>query len=95
MQQVVAHVLCVAQRYQSLIDTRDFRRAREPSELDQINKEEMEAQMAPIPDLIAQLEALETVMDSGSTVYPTTSPKSSTAVQSFLGRSHRSTGSAS
>ena len=49
VQQVVAHVLCVAQRYQSLIETGDFRRAREPSELDQINQEEMEAQMRRYP----------------------------------------------
>lgn len=64
VQQVVAHVLCVGQRYTSLIETGDFRRARNPRELDQVNQEEMEAQMAPIPDLVDRLEALEPVMDA-------------------------------
>jgi len=61
--QVIAHVLCVARRYQAIAEGRDFRRARYPRELDQINHEEMLAAMAPIPELLEKLEALETVMD--------------------------------
>lgn len=62
--QVIAHVLCVARRYQALAEGRDFRRARYPRELDQINHEEMLAAMAPVPELLDQLSALEPVMDA-------------------------------
>ncbi len=62
--QVIAHVLCVAHRYQAVAEGRDFRRARYPRELDQINHEEMLAAMAPIPELLDQLSALEPVMDA-------------------------------
>ena len=62
--QVIAHVLCVARRYQAVAEGRDFRRARHPRELDRINHEEMQAAMAPIPVLLEDLEALEPVMDA-------------------------------
>lgn len=62
--QVIAHVVCVARRYQAVIEGRDFRRARHPRELDQINHEEMVAAMAPIPELLDELVALEPVMDA-------------------------------
>jgi uncharacterized protein (TIGR03083 family) len=62
--QVIAHVLCVARRYQAIAEGRDFHRARHPRELDQINHEEMQAAMAPIPELLEDLEALEPVMDA-------------------------------
>jgi uncharacterized protein (TIGR03083 family) len=62
--QVIAHVLCVARRYQAIAEGRDFRRARQPRELDQINDEEMQAVMAPIPELLEDLETLEPVMDA-------------------------------
>ena len=62
--EVIAHVLCVARRYQAIAEGRDFRRARYPRELDQINHEEMLAAMAPIPELLNELEALEPVMDT-------------------------------
>jgi Mycothiol maleylpyruvate isomerase N-terminal domain len=62
--QVIAHVLCVAHRYQAVIEGRDFRRAVKPRDLDQINHEEMVAAMAPIPELLEELEALEPVMDA-------------------------------
>ena len=35
-----------------------------PRELDQINHEEMLAAMAPVPELLDQLSALEPVMDA-------------------------------
>ena len=63
VQQVVAHVLCIAHRYQVLAEGRDFHRASHPRELDQINQDELEAVMAPIPDLVDQLEALAPMMD--------------------------------
>ncbi|MFI5508930.1 hypothetical protein ACIA48_15770 [Mycobacterium sp. NPDC051804] len=62
--QVIAHVLCVARRYQAVIEGREFRRARVPRDLDRINQEEMLAAMAPIPELIAELESLEPMMDA-------------------------------
>lgn len=62
--EVIAHVLCVARRYQAVIEGRDFRRARVPRDLDRINHEEMVAAMAPIPELLAELEALEPLMDA-------------------------------
>ncbi len=63
--QVIAHVLCVARRYEALAEGRDFRRAHYPRELDQINQEEMMAAMAPVPpELLDRLSALEPVMDA-------------------------------
>lgn len=62
--QVIAHVLCVARRYQAVIEGRDFRRAVQPRDLDRINHEEMLAAMAPIPELVAELESLEPTMDA-------------------------------
>lgn len=64
VQQVVAHVLCIARRYQAIAEGRDFHRASHPRELDQINQDELEAVMAPIPDLMDQLETLAPVMDA-------------------------------
>ncbi|RDH76406.1 hypothetical protein DVS77_21930 [Mycolicibacterium moriokaense] len=63
VQEVVAHVLSVAQRYQALAEGRDFRRASRPRDLDRINEDCMHAAMAPIPELVDQLQALEPVMD--------------------------------
>jgi Mycothiol maleylpyruvate isomerase N-terminal domain len=63
VQEVVAHVLSVAQRYQAVAEGRDFNRARHPRDLDHINEDEMNAAIAPIADLVHQLQALETVMD--------------------------------
>jgi hypothetical protein len=64
VQEVVAHVLAVALRYRSFIETGDFRRARTPRDLDRLNQEEMEALLAPIPDLVAALKDLEPMMDA-------------------------------
>jgi uncharacterized protein (TIGR03083 family) len=62
--QVIAHMLCVARRYQAVIEGRAFRRAVQPRDLDRINQEEMEAAMAPIAELVAELESLEPMMDA-------------------------------
>jgi hypothetical protein len=64
VQQVVAHVLAVAHRYRAFAETGNFHPAGNPRELDEINQSELEAIMAPIPDLVGQLEALEPVMDA-------------------------------
>jgi hypothetical protein len=63
VQHIVAHVLSVAQRYRAVSESGDFRRARTPRELDQINQEEMEALLAPIPVLVDQLKSLDPLMD--------------------------------
>src|SRR5438128_2702432 len=52
VQHIVAHVVSVAQRYRAVGETGDFRRARTLRELDQINQEETEALLAPIPVLV-------------------------------------------
>jgi uncharacterized protein (TIGR03083 family) len=62
--EVIAHVLCVARRYQAIIEGRDFRRAVRPRDLDVINQEEMLAAMAPVPELLADLQTLEPAMDA-------------------------------
>lgn len=64
VQQIVAHVLAVAHRYRSFAETGDFRRAANPRDLDQLNQEEMEALVAPIPELVDHLQALEPLMDT-------------------------------
>jgi hypothetical protein len=64
VQQLVAHVVSVAQRYRAFAETGEFRRARTPRELDPINQEEMEALLAPIPILVDQLKALDPLVDA-------------------------------
>ena len=64
VQQVVAHVLTVARRYQGMAHGRDYPHAAYPRELDVINQTELEAAMAPIPELADQLRALAAEMDS-------------------------------
>jgi uncharacterized protein (TIGR03083 family) len=61
--EIVAHVLSVAHRYKTFIETGDFRRATDPAHLNRLNQEEMEAAMAPIPELVKALQALDPVMD--------------------------------
>jgi hypothetical protein len=63
VQQVVAHVLTVAHRYIQVARGLDFRRAVNPAEVQVINQAELEAVMAPLPELADQLRALEGEMD--------------------------------
>jgi hypothetical protein len=63
VQQVVAHVLTIALHYRDLATTGDYHRAAYPSEVAQINQSELEAAMAPNPELADQLLALAPVMD--------------------------------
>lgn len=62
--QVAAHMLCVARRYQTVAEGRDFRRASYARELDEINRAELDALMAPIPEIADHLNELAPVMDS-------------------------------
>jgi hypothetical protein len=64
VQQVIAHMLSVAHRYQAVAEGRDFRRATHARELDEINRTELDALMAPIPELADQLNDLAPVMDA-------------------------------
>ncbi|OBF82548.1 hypothetical protein A5791_04450 [Mycobacterium sp. 852002-51163_SCH5372311] len=63
VQQVVAHMLSVTHRYQAVAEGRDFRRATYARELDEINRTELDALMAPIPEIADQLDSLAHVMD--------------------------------
>ena len=64
VQQVVAHVLTVAHRYIQVSRGLDFHRAVNPAEVQVINQAELEAVMAPLPELADQLRALEVEMDN-------------------------------
>jgi hypothetical protein len=68
--EVVAHMLAVAHRYRTFAEGRDFHRASHPRDLDQINHDEMKAVMAPIPELVDQIEALAPVMDEMFDTFP-------------------------
>ncbi|HEY5151848.1 MAG TPA: maleylpyruvate isomerase N-terminal domain-containing protein [Mycobacterium sp.] len=62
--QLAAHVLTVAHRYQSFARSGDYRRAAYPREVDVINQAELEAVMAPVPDLVAQLRDVTPEVDA-------------------------------
>jgi len=64
VQQTVAHVLTVADRYVAIARGGDYRRASHPRELDAINQEVLEAVMAPVPELADQLQDLAPEMDA-------------------------------
>ncbi len=64
VQQVVAHVLTVARRYQGMAHGREYPHAAHPRDLDVINQRELEAAIAPIPELADHLLALAAEMDS-------------------------------
>jgi hypothetical protein len=64
VQQVVAHVLSMAHRYQAVAEGRDFRRATYARELDEINRTELTELMAPIPEIADQINDLAPVMDA-------------------------------
>ncbi|OBH40409.1 maleylpyruvate isomerase N-terminal domain-containing protein [Mycobacterium mantenii] len=64
VQQVVAHVLSVAHRYQAFAEGRDFRRAAYPRELDEINRAELNALLAPVREIADQISDLAPVVDA-------------------------------
>jgi hypothetical protein len=59
VQQITAHVLTVARRYRDVAHGNDFHRAAYPAELPLINRAELDAAMAPMGDLTAELRDLE------------------------------------
>ena len=63
VQQVVAHVLTLAHRYQHAARG-DYRPAAYPREVDVLNQTELEAVMAPVPELADQIQALAPELDS-------------------------------
>jgi mycothiol maleylpyruvate isomerase-like protein len=64
VQQVLAHVLTVAHRYQQYGRGLEFRRAVNFAEMHEINQAELKAVMAPVPELADQLRAVEAEMEA-------------------------------
>jgi uncharacterized protein (TIGR03083 family) len=63
VQQVTAHVLTAAYRYREFAEGRTFRVAATPRDLDAINAAELQAALAPIPEMADRLLELAPVMD--------------------------------
>src|ERR1700712_169585 len=63
VQQVVAHVLSVAHRYRQVARGLDFHRAVNPAEVQAINQAELEAVLAPLPELAERLREAEAELD--------------------------------
>lgn len=63
VQQVVAHVLTIANRYHELAQGREYRRADTAAGLAALNQTELEAVLAPVPELADQLNALHPEID--------------------------------
>lgn len=71
VQQVVAHVLSLAHRYEAITEGRDVRRAGRARDLDEIYRDELNRVMAPLPELVDQLEAFLPVLDRAFDKMPT------------------------
>ena len=54
--QLGAHMVNVTHRYRQIIRGEDFRRAMSVAEMDVVNQAEMEALVAPVPDLADQMQ---------------------------------------
>ncbi len=63
VQQYAAHVLSVALHYREIIHGREYLRAATTGEVHLNNQAEMEALIAPVPELADQLQAVEAEMD--------------------------------
>ncbi|MBV8966050.1 MAG: maleylpyruvate isomerase N-terminal domain-containing protein [Mycobacteriaceae bacterium] len=63
VQQVVAHVLTVARRYQGQAQGRGYRRAATPRGVDVINQDELQAAIASVAEMTDQLQALTPELD--------------------------------
>jgi hypothetical protein len=61
--QIIAHVLTVAHRYRQVACGQDFRRATHARDLSALNRLELDEAMAPVPELIDELQALYPMMD--------------------------------
>src|SRR5262249_55825931 len=64
VQQIVAHVLTVGQRYHQAAHGREYHHAAEPRALAALNQRELEEAMAPVPALADQLQALAPAVDA-------------------------------
>lgn len=64
VQQIAAHVLTVAHRYQALAEGRDYPRARNSADLVAINQAELEAVLAPVSELADQIRNLAPQLDA-------------------------------
>jgi uncharacterized protein (TIGR03083 family) len=62
VQQVVSHVLSIAHRYLQYVEG-GYRLAAHPREVDVLNQTELVAAMAPIPQLVDQLQAVAPQLD--------------------------------
>jgi Mycothiol maleylpyruvate isomerase N-terminal domain len=63
VQQIVAHVLTVAHRYRQFAQGRQYRHAPNPRGIAALNQTELDAAMAPVPELADRLQELAPVMD--------------------------------
>jgi len=63
VQQIVAHVLTVAQRYTQFARGGEYRHAADARDIAALNRTELEAAMAPVPELADHLQALVPEMD--------------------------------
>ncbi len=64
VQQIVAHVLTLAYRYQRFSQGLDYRHAGSAPGIAALNRSELEAAMAPVPDLADRLQALTPQLDA-------------------------------
>lgn len=62
VQQMVAHVVSVADRYCGVASGDGYRQAERPRDLDRINDEEVSAALAPVPSMLERLEEVALVM---------------------------------
>ena len=63
VQQIVAHVLTIAQRYTQFARGREYRHAADARGVAALNQTELEAALAPVTELADQLQALAPEMD--------------------------------
>src|SRR3954471_9434669 len=68
--QLAAHMVNVTHRYRQIIRGEDFRRAMSVTEMDVINRAEMEALVAPIPVLVDQMQVVADEMDEWFDAHP-------------------------
>ena len=68
--QLGAHMVNVTHRYRQIIRGEDFRRAMSVTEMDVVNQAEMEALVAPVPELADQMQVVADEMDDWFDAHP-------------------------
>ena len=63
VQQILAHVVTVGYRYRQLARGSDYHHAADPRDTVIVNQAELEAAMAPVPELADELQALSAELD--------------------------------